>query len=220
MRRAWKGLTREKKEGFMPQHQMKKYDLKPEGLSEALIAAHRDTLYAGYVNKLNEIEERQKKTDLTTANQAFSDWRAVKTEETFAYNGVVLHEYYFENLTGKGGKPTGKLADLITKEWGSFEKFSDEFKACGMAARGWVMLCVSLYDGRLHNYCLDAHNDSVPVNAVPILVMDVYEHAYFMDYGPKRAPYIEVFMKNINWAVCSKRLDKVNLEQVQKEAAS
>ena len=204
----------------MPQHQPKKFDLKPEGLSDALIAAHRDTLYVGYVNKLNEIEERQKKTDLATANQAFSDWRAVKIEESFAYNGVVLHEYYFENLTGKGGKPTGKLSDLITGEWGSFEKWFDEFKACGMAARGWVMLALSLYDGKLHNYCLDAHNDKVPVNALPILVMDVYEHAYFMDYGAKRAPYIEVFMKNINWAVCSKRLDKVNLEQVQKEAAS
>ena len=204
----------------MPQHQPKKFDLKPEGLSDALIAAHRDTLYVGYVNKLNEIEERQKKTDLATANQAFSDWRAVKIEESFAYNGVVLHEYYFENLTGKGGKPTGKLSDLITREWGSFEKWFDEFKACGMAARGWVMLAISLYDGKLHNYCLDAHNDKVPVNALPLLVMDVYEHAYFMDYGAKRAPYIEVFMKNINWAVCSKRLDKVNLDQVQKEAAS
>ena len=80
--------------------------------------------------------------------------------------------------------------------------------------------CLSLYDGKLHNYCLDAHNDKVPVNALPLLVMDVYEHAYFMDYGAKRAPYIEVFLKNINWAVCSKRLDKVNLEQVQKEAVS
>mgnify|MGYP003444096413 CR=1 FL=1 len=204
----------------MPQHQPKKFDLKPEGLSDALIAAHRDTLYVGYVNKLNEIEERQKKTDLTTANQAFSDWRAVKIEESFAYNGVVLHEYYFENLTGKGGKPTGKLSDLITGEWGSFERWNDEFKACGMAARGWVMLALSLYDGKLHNYCLDSHNEKVPVNALPILVMDVYEHAYFMDYGPKRAPYIEVFMKNINWAVCSKRLDNVNLEQIQKQAAS
>ena len=204
----------------MPQHQQKKFDLKPEGLSEAQISNHRDILYAGYINKLNEIDERQRKTDLSTANQVFSDWRAVKIEETFAMNAVVLHEYYFENLTGKGGKPTGKLSDIIAKQWGSFEKWTEEFKACGMSCSGWVVLALSIYDGRLHNYCLDAHNEKVPINAVPVLVMDVYEHAYFLDYGAKRAPYIEVFMKNINWSVCQKRIERVDLDLVQKEAAS
>jgi Fe-Mn family superoxide dismutase len=204
----------------MAQHQPKKFDIKPEGFSEAQITNHRDILYVGYVNKLNEIEERQKKTELSTANQVFSDWRAVKIDETFAYNGVVLHEYYFENFSGKGGKPTGKLADLVAREWGSFERWAEEFKASGLACRGWVVLALSIYDGKLHNYCLDAHNEKTPINVVPILVMDVYEHAYFMDYGAKRAPYIDAFMKNINWAVCSRRLDKVNLEQIQKEAAS
>ncbi|WKZ33379.1 MAG: superoxide dismutase [Thermodesulfobacteriota bacterium] len=204
----------------MPQHQPKKFDLKPEGLSEAQISNHRDILYVGYINKLNEIEDKQKKADLGTANQVFSDWRALKIEETFAYNAVVLHELYFENLMGKGGKPSGKLSDLIAREWGSFEKWTEEFKACGMSCRGWVVTALSLYDGKLHNYCLDAHNEKVPMNVVPVLVMDVYEHAYFMDYGAKRAPYIDAFMKNINWNVCQKRLDRVDLDQVQKEAAS
>jgi len=204
----------------MAQHQPKKFDIKPEGLSDAQISNHRDILYVGYVNKLNEIEERQKKTELSTANQAFSDWRSVKIDETFAYNAVVLHEYYFENLTGKGGKPTGKLADLVAREWGSFERWAEEFKACGLACRGWVILALSLYDGKLHNYCLDAHNEKTPINVVPVLVLDVYEHAYFMDYGAKRAPYLDAFMKNINWAICLKRLERVDLDQVQKEAAS
>ena len=201
-------------------HQPKKFDIRPEGLSEAQITNHRDILYVGYVNKLNEIEERQRKLDTSTANQVFSDWRAVKIEESFALNGVILHEYYFENLTGKGGKPTAKLGELISREWGSFEKWSEEFKASGLACRGWVILALSIYDGKLHNFCLDAHNEKVPINIVPILVMDVYEHAYFLDYGAKRAPYIDAFMKNINWSVCQKRIERVDLDLVQKEAAS
>ncbi|HBG47222.1 MAG TPA: superoxide dismutase [Deltaproteobacteria bacterium] len=201
-------------------HQPKKFDIRPEGLSEAQITNHRDILYVGYVNKLNEIEERQRKLDTSTANQVFSDWRAVKIEESFALNGVILHEYYFENLTGKGGKPTAKLGELISREWGSFEKWSEEFKASGLACRGWVILALSIYDGKLHNFCLDAHNEKVPINIVPILVMDVYEHAYFLDYGAKRAPYIDAFMKNINWNICQKRLERVDLDQVMKEAAS
>lgn len=202
-------------------HQPKKFELKGlEGISENQITQHRDILYNGYVTKLNEIEEKQKKVDITTANQSFSDLRALKADETFAYNGVVLHEYYFENLGGKGGKPKGKLSDMIAREFGSFEKFNDFFKACGMAARGWVMLALSAYDGKLHVYDLDTHNFNVPINVHPILVMDVYEHAYAIDYGVKRPPYIEAFMKNIDWDVCSQRLEKINIDQIMKQAAS
>lgn len=201
-------------------HQPKKFDLKLDGISENQISQHRDILYAGYVNKLNEIEERLKTVDITKANQAFSDFRAMKVEETFALNGVVLHELYFENLGVKGAKPTGKLSDLIAREFGSFDRWIDNLKACGMAARGWVILGLNIYDGKLHNYCLDAHNDKVPVNVVPILVLDVYEHAYTIDYGVKRAPYLDAFVKNINWDAAARRLERVDLAQIAKEAAS
>lgn len=201
-------------------HQVKKFDLTLEGISDKQISQHRDILYAGYVNKLNEIEERLKTADLTKANQAFSDFRALKVEETFALNGVVLHELYFENLGVKSAKPTGKLSDLLAREFGSFDRWIENLKACGMAARGWVILGLSTYDGKLHNYCLDAHNDRVPVNVVPILVLDVYEHAYVIDFGVKRAPYLDAFVKNINWDAASRRLDRVNLDQIAMEAAS
>lgn len=201
-------------------HQVKKFDLTLEGISEKQISQHRDILYAGYVNKLNEIEERLKTADITKANQAFSDFRALKVEETFALNGVVLHELYFENLGVKSAKPTGKLSDLMARDFGSFDRWIENLKACGMAARGWVILGLCTYDGRLHNYCLDAHNDRVPVNVVPILVLDVYEHAYVIDFGVKRAPYLDAFVKNINWDAAAKRLDRVNLDQIAKEAAS
>lgn len=202
-------------------HEAKKFVFKGlEGISENQISQHRDILYAGYVNKLNEIEDRLKTVDITKANQVFSEFRGLKADETFALNGVILHELYFENLGGKSLKPAGRLSDLIAKEFGSFEKWADNFKACGMAARGWVVLGINTYDGRLHNYCLDSHCDKVPFNCIPILVVDVYEHAYFLDYGAKRPPYIEAFMKNIEWSVCAGRLEKIDLGQIARSAAS
>ena len=202
-------------------HQVKKFELKGlDGISENQISQHRDILYAGYVNKLNEIEERLKGVDLSKANQIFSDLRALKADETFALNGVILHELYFENLGGKGTKPSRTLSDLLTRDFGSMEKWTENFKACGMAARGWVILGLSAYDGRLHNYCLDTHNFNFPASSIPILVMDVYEHAYVIDYGIKRPPYIEAFMKNVNWNACTERLERVNMAEVAKFAAS
>ncbi|MBI5238529.1 MAG: superoxide dismutase [Deltaproteobacteria bacterium] len=188
--------------------QIRKFDIKGlDGISDNQIAQHRDILYAGYVNKLNEIEERLLTVDLTKANQIFSEFRALKADETFALNGVVLHELYFENLGSSSSKPTDKLQSLISRDFGTLDKWKDNFKACGMAARGWVILGLSSYDRRLHNYCLDTHNFNFPASMTPMLVMDVYEHAYVIDYGVKRPPYIEAFMKNINWAVVSTRLE-------------
>jgi len=192
-------------------HMPRKFELtKLDGLSENQISQHRDILYTGYVNKLNEIEDRLKDgLDRSKANQTFSDYRSLKTDETFALNGVVLHELYFENLGGKGGKPSNTLLQPIARDFGSFERWQEDFKACGMSARGWVFLGFSFYDEKLHNYCLDSHNFNVPSCVIPILVMDVYEHAYAIDYGVKRQPYIDAFMKNIDWKVCEQRLNRI-----------
>lgn len=160
---------------------------------------HHGKLYTGYVTKRNEIEEKLKNVDLASANQTISDLRTLKVEETFAGNAQVLHEGYFASLGGQGGKPTGALLTGIEKEWGSFEKWEAEFMATGMAVRGWVVLAFDTNDGRLHNYVGDAHNQGGMWGAIPLLVLDVYEHAYFMDYGSDRKTYIADFMKNVNW---------------------
>ena len=193
-------------------HQPKKFNIKGlDGISDNQISQHMDILYVGYVNKLNEVEERLKAVDRSKANQIFSDFRGLKADESFALNGVILHELYFENLNAKGEKKSsGKLTDLIAREFGSFETWQEDFKACGIAARGWVILGHCLYDGKLHNYCLDTHNFNVPACVIPVLVMDVYEHAYVLDYGVKRPPYIDAFMKNIDWSVCQKRLSNID----------
>ncbi len=170
-----------------------------KGISQKTLEIHHDKLYTGYVNKRNEIEKKLKNVDLSTANPTYSDLRALKVEETFAGNGVVLHEAYFGGMGGIGGRPSGALLGAMEAEWGSYQKWEAEFKACAMAVRGWVVLVYDTNDGRLHNYVGDAHNQGGMWGAIPILVHDVYEHAYFIDYGSDRKTYIEAYMSNIDW---------------------
>lgn len=189
-----------------------KDELKPRGLvgiSDKQIDFHFDTHYKGYVNKLNEVLEKLETADRSKANQNYSEYRALKVDETFNRMGVVLHELYFENLKdGKGTKPGAKLAEQIAKSFGSMEKWKEDFKACGTALRGWALLVLDLSTERLINNGLDAHNVYAMTNTVPLLVLDVYEHAYYADYGPKRAPYMDAFLENVNWDAVNKRLEK------------
>jgi Fe-Mn family superoxide dismutase len=189
-----------------------KEELKPRslvGISDKQIDFHFDTHYKGYVTKLNEVLEKLETADRSKANQNYSEYRVLKVEETFNRMGIVLHELYFENLKdGRGTKPSAKLVELIEKNFGSFEKWKEDFKACGMSHRGWALLVFDMSTGRLINNGLDAHNLYALTNAVPLLALDVYEHAYYVDYGPKRAAYIDAFFENLNWDVVSKRLEK------------
>jgi Fe-Mn family superoxide dismutase len=179
-------------------------------LSENQLAQHY-TLYEGYVNKINEIWTGLETVDRSKANQTYSAYRAMKVEESFALNGVKLHEAYFYNMDkGKGG-PTGRIKELIERDFGSIEKWEEDFKAAGIAARGWVVLAYDLDDGKVHNYSQDAHNVGAIWAAIPLLVLDTYEHAYTIDYGVKRPPYIDKFMRNIDWDEVNRRLEKYHL---------
>lgn len=179
---------------------------KMAGFSQTQLEQHHGVLYKGYVNKLNEIRKLMETVDYSKANQSYSDLRALKVEETFTLNGIKLHEAYFENMGGSGGKATGTLLEMIEQAFGSYEAWEKDFKATGMAVRGWVVLAYDREDGTLHNFGSDSHNLGPIWNAVPLLVMDVYEHAYMIDYGVKRPPYIDAFMNIIDWDVVSKRL--------------
>lgn len=169
------------------------------GISEKTIQIHHDKLYAGYVNKRNEVIEKLTTVDRSTANQTYSEFRALKHEETFATNGQYLHEFYFNVLGGQGGEATSDLRAAIEKDFGSYEAWVEDFKACGMAARGWVVLAYDHNDGKLHNYICDAHNQGGIWGATPVVVLDTYEHAYFIDHGSDRKAYIEEYFKNLNW---------------------
>ncbi len=179
---------------------------KLDGLSEKQLKEHHDVLYAGYVKKYNEINEKLSGVDLTTANATYSDLRELTIEKGFALNGVVLHEYYFEGMGGQGGVPTGSIAELINKNFGSFDAWSEQFKALGMTARGWVVLAYNFDTKKLENYICDVHNQGGVWNTTTLVVMDVYEHAYFIDYATKRADYIEKYMANIDWEEVNKRV--------------
>jgi len=181
---------------------------KLKGISEKAISIHHDKLYEGYVKKYQEIQDRLKTVDKSGSNATFSDLRELKLEETFAADAVLLHESYFDVLGGEG-KPEGEILKALEKDFGSFENWLSEFKAMGMAARGWVVLAHDFNDGKLHNYLCDLHNQGGIWGAVPLLVMDVYEHSYFMDYGSDKKSYIEDFFANLNWQAVEKRFQRV-----------
>ncbi len=165
-------------------------------------------LYAGYVKKWNQIENALQTVSKENVASSYSPFRALKVGETYAMNGTILHELYFENLGTPGRTPEAATKKLLEEHFGSVQNYLDDLRACGLAARGWVLTCYSLYDGSVRNYVLDAHNERVPVMVVPLVVLDVYEHAYMIEFGTKRKQYLRVFANNINWPVIEQRVKK------------
>jgi superoxide dismutase, Fe-Mn family len=179
-------------------------ELKPalfelDGISRASVEAHYK-LYQGYVNKRNEVLGKLAGVDLGSANQVYSDLRALKVELTFAVGGIKNHEIYFEHLGGDGGDPEGLIADLIKRDFGSIDAWRSDLKATGMAGRGWAWTAYDWDEGRLFNYIGDTQNTFPIWNATPLVALDVYEHAYFLDYQTDRASYIDAFFNNLDWA--------------------
>lgn len=186
------------------------------GLSERQLSEHHDVLYAGYVKKIAEIEEKLKNVDLSSANGTYSDLRELKMEETFALNGVKLHEGYFDNLIPNGNPSTplganNQIFDLIIRDFGSYEAWEKEFKALGLCARGWVVLGYDLDEKKLKNVLCDSHNQGGVWNMIALMIMDVYEHAYFLDYATARKKYIDSFFDNIDWNFVNLLLGKYNI---------
>jgi superoxide dismutase, Fe-Mn family len=174
------------------------------GLSANQIEQHLK-LYKGYVGKINEIEGKLKDVDINGANATYAPVRELLVEQSFALNGVIYHELYFGNLGGKGGEPQAELRAAVEQRFGSVGKFMDYLKAAGKSMRGWVIIGYNIRTGGLQCYGLDAHNLYVPASVIPVLVLDVYEHAYMIDYGIDRAKYLDAFVNNLDWDVVAKR---------------
>ena len=174
--------------------------LSTEGISRRTHEEHFK-LYQGYVKKSNELLEKLAtlSRDPAKANQITSALRDAKVELSFALGGVKNHELYFDILGGAGSEPQGKLLDEINRSFGSVAAWSADLKATGIAARGWVWTAYDHDFKRLFNYIGDAQNTYPIWNATPIIGLDVYEHAYFLDFGTKRADYIDAFLRNLNW---------------------
>lgn len=179
------------------------FDSELEGISQNTLTIHHDKLYAGYVAKANAITEELtelQRSGEAAGNATYSKLRSLKDAETFAVNGVYLHEWYFDVLGGGGNTSEApELSKALTEKWGSVQDGLKYFSECGMAARGWSVLCWDTKAGKLKHYNADAHNQGGVWGCIPIIVLDVYEHAYFADFGADRKSYIEAFWKNFNW---------------------
>ncbi len=177
-----------------------------DGFSETLLKNHF-TLYQGYVTNTNKLADvlGQMLKDGKTGTPEYSE---LKRRFGWEFNGMRLHEYYFENLGGKGGLDKGNaLHKKLSDDFGSFEAWEKDFKATGsMRGIGWAVLYQDTIAGKLYNFWINEHDVSHPAGCNPILILDVFEHAFMTDYGLKRADYIEAFSKNINWKAASARL--------------
>jgi len=183
------------------------------GISERQMKEHYK-LYEGYIKKANEISEALKNVDYPKANATYSDLRALKMGYSFAVNAIKSHELYFENLSGDGKKPEGTVGKMIADQFGSFEAWEEDLKATGIAARGWVWLAFDWQNQTLFNYLGDQH-DAFPIwHATPLVALDVYEHAYFMDYGVSRADYIKAFCQNLNWEAAEALAIKTGMDKL------
>jgi Fe-Mn family superoxide dismutase len=180
---------------------------KLEGISDKSLQEHRDTLYKGYVTQYNNIQGALANADRSKANPHFSEYGELKRRETWAHNGTILHEMYFENLGGKGTSPGPKTKAIIEKDFGSVDKFKEELLACGkIAPVGWAVWAYSFLDQKTHVYVIEQHQNHTPIMVIPLLILDEFEHAYFTDYGTKRPDYLNAFWANLNWETVEKRV--------------
>lgn len=173
-----------------------------EGLSDALLNNHF-TLYQGYVKQTNALLEKFK-----TLEPGSPEYAELHRRFGWEWNGMRLHELYFGNMTKGGVKLSERmLKQKIDATWGSVENWQKDFVGIGaMRGIGWVILCHDKKDGKLFNVWINEHDMGHLAGLTPLLVMDVFEHAFMLDYGTKRADYINAFMSSIDWHAVEERL--------------
>jgi Fe-Mn family superoxide dismutase len=177
-----------------------------EGFSDTLLNNHF-TLYKGYVTNTNKLMDTLAAM-LKDGKTGTPEYAELKRRLGWEFNGMRLHEYYFENLGGKKALDmAGKLSKKLAEDFGSYEAWLQDFKGTGaMRGIGWAILYQDNMSGKLINQWINEHDVGHPAGCVPILILDVFEHAYMVDYGLKRADYIEAFLKNVNWTAAESRL--------------
>jgi Fe-Mn family superoxide dismutase len=182
-----------------------------KGISEKVLVSHYENNYVGAVKRLNAIGAQLADLDFAKAPNFVVN--GLKREELIATNSMILHEVYFDNLGG-GAIPAGPLADAIARDFGSLDRWRTQFSAMGKAeggGSGWVILSYSPRDKRLVNQWAADHTTTL-AGGRPVLVLDMYEHAYHMDYGAAAARYVDVFMEAIRWDNAIKLYDQYSRE--------
>lgn len=179
-----------------------------QGFSETMLKNHF-TLYQGYVKNINLLLGDS--TQMCKDNKVDTpEYAELKRRLGWEFNGMRLHELYFENLGGKSPlNKGGTLMSALSRHFGSLDNWEKDFKATGMMRGiGWCILYQDATNGRLVNFWINEHDSGHPAGCNPLLIMDVFEHAFMTDYQVKKADYIEAFMKNINWTAVEVRLEQ------------
>jgi Fe-Mn family superoxide dismutase len=173
------------------------YDALTPHISEQVMEWHHDTHHQGYVNGVNQaeedLEEQRRKDDYSSTGSILNSF-------THNFCGNVLHEIFWKNMSPNGGgKPEGELLEKIKEDFGSYENWKKEFKAAASSASGWALLVYIPREDELHNVAVDGHDEGAVWGAHPVLAVDVWEHSYYHDYGPKRGEFIDNFFQLIDW---------------------
>lgn len=175
-----------------------------KGISDSQLDQHL-TLYKKYIAKINTVEEKINAFNATSGDTA--EYRPLQTAQTYMLNGAVLHELYFGNLGATDKDPVGKLKNMIERDFGNIETFLGHLTTAGKVMKGWAIAAYNFRTGKINVYGMDQHNDLVPSMVYPILALDVYEHAYMVDYGIDRGKYLNAFVANLNWRPVAARLE-------------
>lgn len=200
----------------------KKYELTTELLSGKAKDAHTE-LYQGYIEKLNKISARLDSVDRESADSKSSAYHSLKQDETYNRNAVHLHELYFANISDIESEATpDTLAVMrLTRDHGTFDDWQWDFVACGMSSKqGWVVCAYDTFLRRYVNFSIDGDSMNIPVGCYPVIVIDMWEHAWFRDYLGDRELYLMNMMRELNWEVIEARFKRAEmigkvLEQVK-----
>ncbi len=189
--------------------QPKSYDslLQGTGFSKGQLQAHFK-LYEGYVKKLGEIYKRLDHADRASASYSFGEYSELRRREPVAYNGVVLHELYFDALTQKGAtRPDPLVKAKLAEAYGSFENWLTDMKAAGSSCHGWALLVHDPVEGKLRtNVVQSEHHVGLFANTPILIALDVWEHAYTLQFGIDKAEYLKAFFEALDWDVVRQRI--------------
>lgn len=175
-------------------------------LSRDQISVHHTAHYGGALKSLLQIEGELEGADRSRANANYAPLRELKREEVHALNSVLLHELYFDGMNAAPGGAGEATRDVLKKRFGSVERWLEDFKAAAVSARGWAILALHPVSGKLYNFVSDVHDVGIPVLGLPLIVIDCYEHAFYIDYRNRKGDYVSAFPNFIDWTEIERRV--------------
>lgn len=175
-------------------------------LSKEQLSLHHGAHYGGAVKSLAQIEAELEGADRAKANANYSAIRELKREQVHAMNSVLMHELYFDGISAVAGDPSAASADALKKRFGSVDRWIEDFRAAAISARGWALLVHQPANGRLYNILTDVHDVGPMVFGIPLVVLDCYEHAFYVDYRNKKGDYVSAYPRYIDWKEVDLRL--------------